>query len=549
MNGYYADRIVAGRYRLEAPIGHGAFATVFSARHVHLGAAFALKVLRPAVAPDPEAIARFHREAVATARLRHPNIVDVVDFGEDAEVGLFLVMELLEGETLDERLARVGHLGAREAVGLAVQLADGLATAHAGGVVHRDVKPANVFLLPRRPTLPKLLDFGIAGLTSEGLTSGRGAAVTLHGELVGSPAYMSPEQARGERPAPAADIYALGVLLYEMCTGRRPFEAAHPVQILSLQLDQEPPPPSTIRPIPAAVEEVILRCLAKRPEDRPPDMATLRDELAAVARAVGAAVLPRPGCGALPPPAVTLAAPGGTDGGAGGGGRPARDWPVAADGCAVRAADCARRAALAETLRAPRPNGWPVCLGAPPSAPAPRPRGGRVTAGAAVAALAAALVVLGYVRTPAPDGIAVARSAGAPPARAALTGERAAPGEPGPPGAHPDGTEAGLPDRLPYRIDTLPSGLTVREAGRGGRTLGRTLGRTPLLLAIDPRGPTRALLIERPGQPPLRLTLDPALIAARGDDMLLVDVRAAVPVVCDADTGGTGGTGGAGSER
>jgi serine/threonine-protein kinase len=285
-----AGDLVAGRYRLLRPIGAGAMGTVWAARHELLGRDFALKLAAISARAGPEVRARFLREAQIVGKLRHPNVVDVADVGDvGLGTGLYLAMELLEGQSLAERIAEHGPFDPPEALAIASEVCRGLSAAHAAGVVHRDVKPENIFLArgPSGGIVPKLLDFGISKAGEGGE-----ALITLSGQLFGTPAYMSPEQALGEIDIDhRTDVWSLGVVLYEMLTGRRPFAAESYPALLPLIADKDfaPLPPS----IPADVQAIITRCLAKSREDRYPSADALREALDA-ARGIARSASMRP---------------------------------------------------------------------------------------------------------------------------------------------------------------------------------------------------------------------------------------------------------------
>src|SRR4051794_18502800 len=259
------------RYELRGRLGRGGMATVYRAHDAVLGRDVALKVLAAHFAEDEAFRARFLREAKLAARVTHPNVVQVYDAGVD-ERGPFIAMELVEGEPLGEELARRGRLGPEEVVSLGLQLCGALEATHAAGLVHRDVKPQNVLLTADRTA--KLSDFGIA--RAEDATR-----LTEHGSVLGTAAYLAPEQARGGRVTPATDLYGLGVVLYEALAGRRPHDGAT-LSELVLQREREParPPGDHIPGVPAALDAAILGCLALRPEDRPQSAAALAAELA-----------------------------------------------------------------------------------------------------------------------------------------------------------------------------------------------------------------------------------------------------------------------------
>jgi len=258
--------IVAGRYELERPLGHGAMSVVDLAHDRQLDRDVALKRLAENLARDEELRARFVREARLAARLAHPNVVRVYDVGED-EGRPFIAMECVEGETLAELVARRGPLPPDEAAALGVQACRGLAAVHEAGLVHRDVKPQNLFL--RRDGVLKLGDFGIAVVPA-------GTRLTAAGTVLGTAGYLAPEQARGEDVTAAADVYGVGAVLHELLTGRPPRQPATLAELAE---------PASIAPpegAPPALARLVMRCLADDPAARPASAAELAGELAAM---------------------------------------------------------------------------------------------------------------------------------------------------------------------------------------------------------------------------------------------------------------------------
>jgi serine/threonine protein kinase len=261
---------VLGSYRITGQLNRGGMGAVFRAQHELLGKPAAIKVLRPELCANSEIIDRFFKEAFAASAIRHPGIVEVFDFGYHADGRAYLVMELLEGETLSARLARTGLDEIRAAV-IARGIASALGAAHAKGFIHRDLKPDNVFLVPD-PDMPsgerpKVLDFGIAKLSEE---DQRRVSKTRTGALLGTPSYMAPEQARAAGEIDSrADLYSLGCMLYEMLTGAPPFVAEGAGEVIALHLFAEPELPSAKRPgVSEEMDRITMRLLAKEPEGR-----------------------------------------------------------------------------------------------------------------------------------------------------------------------------------------------------------------------------------------------------------------------------------------
>ncbi|MBX3471399.1 MAG: serine/threonine protein kinase, partial [Planctomycetes bacterium] len=255
-------------YDLVRVLARGGMGVVHEAVERATGRRVALKRILGAV--DPDAQARFLAEGRALARLSHPGIVAVHTLGQ-ARGGPYLVMDLVEGESLQRRLERDGPLPAGAAAALCRALTAALAHAHARGVLHRDLKPANVLLDPGGA--PRLIDFGLARLQTDG---GSLAHLTRTGELLGTPAFMAPEQADGRPVDARTDVYGLGATLFALLTGRAPFEGASPIAVLGAVLSQAPPAPSRLRPgLPPALDALVLACLAKDPAGRPASMEAL----------------------------------------------------------------------------------------------------------------------------------------------------------------------------------------------------------------------------------------------------------------------------------
>lgn len=256
-----------GRYELLEKLGEGGVAQVYRAQDTLLDRVVALKILRSQLVGDPTFLERFRREAQAAARLSHPNIIGVYDVGQDGEQ-YYIVMEYVQGEDLKSFIAANAPLPVAQALAIAEQICSALDHAHKQGFVHRDIKPQNILVAhaggrgANNGPLVKVADFGLARSLSS-LTSSEG------GLVFGTVQYLSPEQARGETATPASDIYALGVVLYEMLTGRLPFESDTPVGLALKHIQEEPSPPSRLNPrLPPTVDMFVLRAMAKQPEQR-----------------------------------------------------------------------------------------------------------------------------------------------------------------------------------------------------------------------------------------------------------------------------------------
>ena len=251
--------VLGGRYRLVELLGQGGMATIFRAHDTQLGRDVAVKLLRPEYGRDPDFGSRFRQEAQNAASLNHPNIVSVYDYGQDA-AGPFIVMELVEGEDLSSIVRRSGALPPRQAARIVAETGRALEAAHARGIVHRDVKPGNILI--SRDGRVKVTDFGIARAVAE-------AQMTLPGTTLGSVHYFSPEQARGEQATAASDVFALGIVLYELLTGSRPWEGDTAAAVAMARLAGPIPDPSAKRPgVPPEPAAITRRALAMEPGDR-----------------------------------------------------------------------------------------------------------------------------------------------------------------------------------------------------------------------------------------------------------------------------------------
>jgi serine/threonine-protein kinase len=277
-----------GEYKVLEHLGQGGMGVVYRGEHPVIGKRVAIKVLRPELASDPKQLQRLKDEAKAVNAIRHPGIVDIFGFNQAPDGSQYFVMELLEGQSLEEMLHQRGKLKAWEALPILDQALAALDAAHGAGVIHRDLKPSNMFMvqLPDHTHLVKLLDFGLAKIGG----APRGSTPQTSNVVVGTPEYMAPEQARAQDVSPRTDIYAMGIVAYELLTGDVPFTTESAVETLMMQLDMPPTPPGEREPtIPAAIEKLILRMLAKRPEDRPASAAEVKRELHRIKRALNSA--------------------------------------------------------------------------------------------------------------------------------------------------------------------------------------------------------------------------------------------------------------------
>jgi serine/threonine-protein kinase len=289
---------ISDRYKIERLLGEGGMGAVYQVEHVLMRKRMAIKVLHPEMTRLPEVVARFEREAMAAAHIEHPNVVAATDFGKLEDGSFFLALEYVEGKSLREVIAG-GRLDLGRALHIARQIASALSRAHQLKIVHRDLKPENVMLVERDgdPDFVKVLDFGIAKVQIGELTAGdveksekagpSQPMLTQAGMVYGTPEYMAPEQALGQPVDARADMYALGIIMYEMLCGRRPFDAESKVALLGMQVTQPMPPMRTKAPdanIPPDVEDLVKRLLAKEAAERLGDARVLIDEIGTVMR-------------------------------------------------------------------------------------------------------------------------------------------------------------------------------------------------------------------------------------------------------------------------
>ncbi|HEX6765552.1 MAG TPA: serine/threonine-protein kinase, partial [Polyangiaceae bacterium] len=288
--------VLAGRYRVTKALGAGGMGVVYRAEHVHMKKAVAVKILHKHMTAMSEVVARFEREAVAAGRIEHPNVAGATDFGRLDDGSFYLALEYIEGKSLSSLLDAGRGLPVVRALAITRQIADGLAAAHAVGIIHRDLKPENVMLVERDGTSDwvKVLDFGIAKVPVE---ETEGQKLTQIGTIFGTPQYMSPEQGQGHAVDARADLYALGVMLYEMLSGKLPFFADDLVVLITRHITEAPPPLSdAIHP---EVRKLVSELLEKNPEDRIQSASELVDRIDRLLR--NTAIAP---VGTIPPAAL-----------------------------------------------------------------------------------------------------------------------------------------------------------------------------------------------------------------------------------------------------
>ncbi len=296
-HGHLIGSLLDGRYLVKRLIGEGGMGLVYEAEHVDIGRRVAVKVLHAAFTRHAEVVSRFRSEARAATRIGHPHIVDVFDSGTTVDGAVYFVMEFLSGKDLGELVRLEKTLAVRRTITLAREICQALAAAHKAGIIHRDMKPENVFLVDRdgQTDFVKVLDFGIAK-TVEGITD-RVGRLTTPGMAMGTPEYMAPEQAAGHQADPRVDVYAVGAIMYEMLTGRPPHEGATIIEVLTKKATEAPVPIENLRPdVPRELARLTMRALALSPDERPQSMDKLAEELGRLSGA-GAEPVPFSGRG------------------------------------------------------------------------------------------------------------------------------------------------------------------------------------------------------------------------------------------------------------
>ena len=280
-----SGKVFAGRYTILGKLGSGGMGVVYKARQNTTGKTVAIKVISKKMTADPENASRFQREMRIQSRLEHPNILTVYDFDKTNEGQFFLVMPFVEGKSLEDLSREMGAMDIPVFLELAYQILDGVEYAHRKGIIHRDLKAENIIVTEREGQLAAMiLDFGIAKAINATVDSSSlaGAQLTRDGVILGTPAYMSPEQSMGHinELGAASDIYSLGIIFFQMITGRLPFQGETPMRMIQMQIKEQPPRPAGLNPkIPKALETIVLRCLKKAPDKRYPTAGKLKEAL------------------------------------------------------------------------------------------------------------------------------------------------------------------------------------------------------------------------------------------------------------------------------
>lgn len=286
--GRAGDRLIADKYRLDGLIARGGMGSVYSGTHLDLERPVAIKLFQPDYTADPAAFERFRREARVAAKIKHPNIADIYDYGSLPDGESYIVMELVEGHTLLDTIRQVGQLSFGEAIMLSRQIADGMEAAHHSGVIHRDLKPSNIVLTRNfdGSVMVKIIDFGIAKISEQ--LSADDHTLTATGTLVGTPRYMSPEQCLGHELDARTDIYSFGVILYEMLAGQPPFDATSAIAIALKHVQELPPPLEQFREnVPTELARLVTDLLSTEPVGRPQSATELKNRLAEIENSIG----------------------------------------------------------------------------------------------------------------------------------------------------------------------------------------------------------------------------------------------------------------------
>ncbi|HEY8487859.1 MAG TPA: protein kinase, partial [Thermaerobacter sp.] len=457
--------VLAGRYRVTGLLGGGGMAVVYKATDQVTGETVAVKALRSEYVSDGAFLRRLRREAEAVRRLSHPGVVAVLDVGEDAGHP-FLVLEYVEGITLKQYIREKAPLPLREAVHIASRVLSVLQHAHENGVIHRDVKPQNILITPDARVM--VTDFGIAR------ASGTTTTVVDQGAMVGTAQYFAPEQARGMPASERSDVYAVGIILFEMLTGRLPFDGDTPVAVAMQHLGQEPPLPSALNPrVPRALEAIVLKALEKNPDRRYPSAGAMLEDLENFLAGRPVAALAR-----RPLEDTLVAGPSLPGGAAGKGAATSRNRPRSATGPRDGAAPAhpAGRRGSGAGPSGGAPAG-PLAADSTPAATgaAARAGAGGADPGGIVAGGAAAGAGGGTASSPAPEGLAPGSG----------NGRVRRPGWPGQREARPD----------PGRDDPFPAPGT---AGDGGKAEPAVPGGIPGRRVASPAGGTAPVPVQRP---------------------------------------------------
>jgi eukaryotic-like serine/threonine-protein kinase len=461
-----------GSYKIVSVIGQGGMGVVYRAEHTLIGKQVAIKLLLPEMTSDTELVDRFFNEARAAAVIKHPGLVEVFDFGHHTDGSAYIVMELLDGESLGARLARETRLPIATALAIARQVASALHAAHEQQIVHRDLKPENIFLTTDVDApggvRTKVLDFGIAKLAR---TEERRSVKTKTGAVFGTPRYMAPEQCKNATSVDRrADVYALGCIMFEMLLGVAPFDYDNWGELVAAHIHETPPRPSELDPqLPETVEQIVLRALAKKVDDRYPTMLELARHIESVWKTIGdgsrAAMF-------TPPAGLPVI-------------RRARSEPGAVGDGPTMAAPPARAAAMAPTL----PVTGELSMRALPQ----RSRAWLPLAGGAVVAVALGAFLL--LRATSPDEVQPRRT---PIASGPASADAAVETSIAPIDAAPEPASA----RVRLAIDSTPSGAEVYRAADGVK-----LGKTPLAREYERTDGVAELVIRMRGYRDERVSL------------------------------------------